>query len=166
MPAAAGLPRPHRRTICARRVVEEPGGDLAVQSLARDSQVRVGGCLDVSMWIVDGKHVIFGPMLPGFSDAAYIRSPHIAGALHHIFCMLWEKSVPVLPSKPPGGLTKAQWRVLRLLAVGLDDIAAARVTGTTVKTVRAHVAALMVALDAPTRIAAGAEAAARGWLTK
>lgn len=65
---------------------------------------------------------------------------------------------------PPGGLTTAQWRIFRLVAVGLDDAAIARATGTAIKIVRAPIAAILMALEAPTRFAAGAKASARGWL--
>jgi DNA-binding CsgD family transcriptional regulator len=153
---------PGSRIICDRALLEEPGGDLAIRSLTHDADVRIGRRLNASMRIVDGEHLVVGP-LP--AAAAYIRSPQVAAALRQLFDLLWEESVPVRRSHPPDRLTPSQWRILQLLAIGLDDPALARVTGTTVKTVRTHVTAVLSALGTATRFAAGAEAVARGWLS-
>ena len=65
---------------------------------------------------------------------------------------------------PPAGLTPARRQVLWLLSAGLGDAALASLTGTSVRTVRGHVAAIQVALGARTRFAAAVEATRRGWL--
>lgn len=156
-----GWPAPHHKTICARRLVEQPDGDLVICDLARKSQIRVCDRLEVTAWIMGGEQVLLGP--DGINDQQ-AAPRHVAGALARIFEALWEDAVPVSGGDQPEGLTKAQWRILRLLALGLDDLAMARVTGTTIRTVRSHADAVLAALDAPTRLAAGVEATARGWL--
>ena len=157
----AGWPAPHHKTICARRLVEQPDGDLVICDLARKSQIRLCDRLEATAWIMGSEQVLLGP--DGINDQ-HVASRHVAGALARIFEALWEDAVPVSCGDRPQELTKAQWRVLRLLALGLDDLAMAQVTGTTVRTVRSHVVAVLAALDAPTRLAAGVGAAARGWL--
>ncbi|MDQ7908256.1 hypothetical protein RB614_27390 [Phytohabitans sp. ZYX-F-186] len=64
----------------------------------------------------------------------------------------------------PAELTGAQWRILRLMTMGMSDVALSSATGATVKTVRRHVTAVLLVLGARTRFAGGVEAARRGWL--
>jgi DNA-binding NarL/FixJ family response regulator len=54
--------------------------------------------------------------------------------------------------------------LLRFLAAGLTDDAAARRLGVSVRTARRQVAAIMARLGASSRFQAGYEAARRGWL--
>lgn len=76
-----------------------------------------------------------------------------ARGMGQLFDLLWD-----LATAP------VRHQVLRLMATGLDDAAVAAATGRSIRTVRAHVAAIMAELGAETRLAAGAEAARRGWL--
>ena len=156
-----GWPAAHHKTICARRLIEQPDGDLIICDLARKSQVRLSDRLEVTAWILGGTRVLLGA---DGADGHYAAPRPAAAALARIFEVVWEAAVPVPSGDQPAELTRAQWRVLRLLGLGLDDLAMAQVTRTSVRTIHCHVAAVLAALDARTRLAAGVSAAARGWL--
>lgn len=151
------------RIICDRAVLESPPGDVLVDSWRQRADIRLGRDIPAALRLVDGEHVLVQPPAE-HAPAAYIRSARVAGALRQFFELSWRDATPWSVGSRPAEITPSQWRVLRLISLGLDDDTLARVTGTTVKTVRAHVAGLLRVLNAPTRFAAGAEAAARGWL--
>jgi DNA-binding CsgD family transcriptional regulator len=156
------------RIIVDRVLLEQPDGEQAIRALigtGPGADVRIGSRLGASMWIIDGAEVVIGPLTGSGGDAAYIHSPQVAVALCQLFELLWKESVTMCRPSPHERLTPTQWRILQLLALGFDDPTLARITGTTVKTVRTHITAVLTALGAPTRFAAGAAAATRGWLS-
>ncbi|HEV7963709.1 MAG TPA: helix-turn-helix transcriptional regulator [Actinoplanes sp.] len=65
---------------------------------------------------------------------------------------------------PADGLSGSDRTLLRLLALGVTDEAAARRMGVSVRTIRRHVSQLLDRLDAVSRFQAGVQAAQRGWL--
>jgi DNA-binding NarL/FixJ family response regulator len=67
-------------------------------------------------------------------------------------------------AESPAGLSPTDRHLLRLLADGLTDEAAAKRLGISARTVRRIMADLMDRLGAESRFEAGVEAARRGWL--
>jgi DNA-binding CsgD family transcriptional regulator len=133
------------RTICQR------------EALPGDADVRVVESVPVFLRVADERALV----VANRDGGVVIRSPWLAIGLRQLFDQLWNGASVAKPT----GLTPARWRVLRLMAAGMDDAAVATSTGTSIRTVRAHVAALMHALGVRTRLAAGVEAARRGWLS-
>jgi DNA-binding NarL/FixJ family response regulator len=64
----------------------------------------------------------------------------------------------------PGSLGSVQRELLRLLAGGLTDEAAAWRLGISLRTTGRHMAALMSTLGAASRFQAGVQATRNGWL--
>lgn len=102
--------------------------------------------------------------------ATWTRQPAIVLTLAALFDQAWHAATP-LTSHPDSlttarnrQLTDADRELLKLLADGATDAAAARQLGLSLRTTRRHVAALMSSLDAGSRFQAGAVAARRGWL--
>lgn len=87
----------------------------------------------------------------------------VATAVEH-FDQVWGTAAPLLPGAREV-LTDRERDLLRLLAAGVTDEAAAEELGISVRTVRRLMAGLMDRLGARSRFMAGAKAAERGWLT-
>lgn len=64
----------------------------------------------------------------------------------------------------PGGLSPREVEVVRLLAQGLKNLEIATRLGVSAFTVKRHVANILTKLDLPTRAAAAAHAARKGWV--
>lgn len=100
-----------------------------------------------------------------------IEEPAIIAILTGIFDHAWNAAIPIASSRRPEshdpihGLPEAERNLLKLLAAGLTDEAAARQLGLSLRTTRRRIAALMSHLAASSRFQAGAEAAKRGWLS-
>lgn len=165
----AGVPY---RVVCGRGALHAVGDDQAPAPFGH-AQVRLASGVTACLRIVDRRHVLVWPLRSSHGGAdgdepdtggTYFDSPAIAAAVHWLFDALWASASGTFRRTRPGGLTDAQWRMLRLMTTGMDDAALAAATGTTVRTVRAHIAAVLAALGVPTRFAAGVEAARRGWL--
>ncbi|HCU95486.1 MAG TPA: LuxR family transcriptional regulator [Actinobacteria bacterium] len=106
------------------------------------------------------------PAGPG-TGAVHVREPAIVAALAATFASTWQAATPLAGTHPPAGpadLTASERALLRLLAGGLTDDAAARRLGVSARTVRRQVAVLMAKLGAASRFQAGRKAAERGWL--
>ncbi|MGW3393421.1 LuxR C-terminal-related transcriptional regulator [Streptomyces hydrogenans] len=96
-------------------------------------------------------------------------SPGIVAPLLALFEQTWNLAVPLGADHRAGtpesdGLSPVELSLLRLLASGLTDEAAAKRLGLSLRTVRRHMAALMERLDATSRFEAGLKAAHHGWL--
>lgn len=100
-----------------------------------------------------------------------IDEPAIIAILTGIFDQAWNAAIPLASSRLPESrdaareLRETERNLLRLLADGLTDVAAARQLGLSLRTTRRRIAALMCRLAASSRFQAGAEAAKRGWLS-
>ena len=83
-----------------------------------------------------------------------------------MFRTAWEVAKPLNAAALAdlGLITADERALLKLLAAGLTDEAAARRLGRSVRTTRRQVAALMDKLGASSRFQAGHKAAERGWL--
>ncbi|NML52338.1 helix-turn-helix transcriptional regulator [Streptomyces sp. R302] len=97
-------------------------------------------------------------------------SPGIVAPLLALFEQTWEMAVPLGADHRAGtpasdGLSPVERSLLKLLASGMTDEAAAKRLGVSLRTVRRQMAALMERLNATSRFEAGLKAAKHGWLT-
>jgi DNA-binding CsgD family transcriptional regulator len=134
----------------------------------RGSEVRLSPSVTRRLLIVDGKTAVV-PIKPNETSvgALCVREPGLIDQLTALFELIWTDAVPLgMPSKSdsPAGLSPTDRHLLRLLADGLTDEAAAKRLGISARTVRRIMADLMVRLGAESRFEAGVEAARRGWL--
>ncbi|MEZ0106742.1 DNA-binding CsgD family transcriptional regulator [Catenulispora sp. EB89] len=134
----------------------------------RGSEVRLSPSVTRRLLIVDGKTAVV-PLKPNETSvgALCVREPGLIDQLTALFELIWTDAVPLgMPAKSdsPAGLTPTDNHLLRLLADGLTDEAAAKRLGISARTVRRIMADLMVRLGAESRFEAGVEAARRGWL--
>jgi DNA-binding CsgD family transcriptional regulator len=102
----------------------------------------------------------------------WTNQPVIISAFAVLFEQAWNAAAPLGSDRRSAtaghvalDIVKAERDLLKLLADGATDEAAARHLGISLRTARRHVAALMTRLNAISRFQAGAEAARRGWLS-
>ncbi|MGY4983970.1 LuxR C-terminal-related transcriptional regulator [Streptomyces sp. 900105755] len=133
----------------------------------RGSQMRTVPTVPIQMIIIDRKAAV----LPVHVDnpragALEIRSPGIVTALHALFEQIWEAGTPFGRQLPrdSDGCTATEKALLKIVAAGDTDEAAARKLGVSLRTVRRMMAQLMERLDAASRFQAGVNATKRGWL--
>ncbi|WP_327071777.1 helix-turn-helix transcriptional regulator [Kitasatospora sp. NBC_01302] len=131
-------------------------------------EVRTCPTLPPRMLIFD-REVAVVPIDPANTrlGALCTREPGIVTSLVALFDQTWQTGVPLgadQPQESGSGLTSGERELLKLLAAGLTDDAAAKRLGVSVRTVRRLMAALMERLDASSRFEAGLKAAQRGWL--
>ena len=132
------------------------------------AQARTAAILPPVLVISDQQAalVLLDPAHPG-KGAVGVREPAIAATLAVLFDSAWDTAAPLtgtLAAAEPAAPSADGRVLLRLLADGLTDDAAARRLGISVRTVRRQVAALMTILGASSRFQAGHKAAQRGWL--
>ena len=106
------------------------------------------------------------PQLP--TEMLVVREPALVVPLIDLFEMMWATAKPIdapeskrSDKKEP---TPQELALLRLLAAGSTDEAAAKKLGVSVRTVRRIMAELMDQLEASSRFEAGHKATQRGWL--
>jgi DNA-binding CsgD family transcriptional regulator len=140
------------------RVIEELAG--AGGSSWPAAEVRTVPRVPSRLLIADASRaVVLPPVDAGDAGVALGRSPLLA-TLTETFELLWDTAAGD-PHTAPGARDAA---ILALLAKGLADDEVAQQLGTSARTVRRRVAALMRAGGTTTRFQAGAEAVRRGWL--
>ncbi|MFC7983387.1 LuxR C-terminal-related transcriptional regulator [Streptomyces sp. NPDC057336] len=132
------------------------------------AEVRTSPVL-LSRLLIFDRSVALVPISPHNSrlGALCTRSPGIVASLLALFEQVWDASVPLGADhvvEPATGLSPVEQRLLKLLASGMTDEAASKRLGTSLRTVRRQMAALMERLDATSRFEAGLKAAQRGWL--
>jgi sugar-specific transcriptional regulator TrmB/DNA-binding CsgD family transcriptional regulator len=132
------------------------------------AQVRTAPALPNRLLIVDRATAVVpvDPDTPG-QGAVLITTPGIVAALAELFDQAWAKAVPFEDGQghdAATGLSSAESELLRLLATGLTDEAAAKRLGVSVRTIKRRMEDLMRRLEAGSRFEAGAKAAKRGWL--
>lgn len=99
--------------------------------------------------------------------ALVTREPGILGYLLSLFTQTWDTAVPLGADgreDPATGLAPSERELLKLLATGMTDEAAAKRLSVSLSTVRRQMAALMERLQATSRFEAGLRAAQRGWI--
>lgn len=160
----------HCRGIYEASSLDIPGRLPHIRRLATmGERSRVAPRLPMKMVICDRRLA----MLPlSATDETATESVLLVGrsalldALVEIFEAYWQSSVPISSGAPRAAskLPSGQYDVLQLLATGLKDEAIARQLGTSMRTTRRRIAALLATLGVATRFQAGVEAARRGLL--
>jgi DNA-binding CsgD family transcriptional regulator/DNA-binding transcriptional MerR regulator len=108
------------------------------------------------------------PIDPQNTSAGLLElvGPGLVTPMLALFEQIWEIATPFGAVADPEreGLTKQEQVLLKLLAQGLTDLAAATRLGVSQRTARRMVAGLMERMEARSRFEAGLKAAQRGWL--
>ncbi|MGW2211307.1 LuxR C-terminal-related transcriptional regulator [Streptomyces sp. NPDC001781] len=133
------------------------------------AELRTTPTLPAELVLVDGQVAVL-PHDPADPSAGVVVFRHTATvtALRALFEQYWARGEE-LGSSPRSnelGLTPSERELLRQLADGATDEAAARRMGVSLRTVRRMAAALMERLGARSRFQAGYRAAALGWLNE
>lgn len=101
-------------------------------------------------------------------QALLVREPAIVALLGELFEATWAAAEPLAGTEPipvrEGSPSAQELALLRILAAGSTDEAAAKKLGVSVRTVRRIMADLMDRLGATSRFEAGHRATQRGWL--
>lgn len=160
---------------------------VALRNLYQDTARRDSPTLAYARWLIEqGGEVRTAPLLPPrmviFDRAVAVIpiNPHntrlgalctseaaVVASMVTIFDQAWAEAAPIDEESALGEsqeLTGLERQLLRLLALGLTDEAAGRRLGTSGRTVRRQVAALMDRLGASSRFEAGQKAQQRGWI--
>jgi DNA-binding CsgD family transcriptional regulator len=131
------------------------------------AEVRVAQVLPPPLVICDGQVAL----IPGAEDqpqtALRIREPAIVAVLQAVFDNSWDIATPLATSiidHQPTELTQAEQALLRLLAAGFTDEAAASKLDKSLSTISRQKKALMRRLQATSPFQAGLNAARSGWL--
>ncbi|MER8035467.1 helix-turn-helix domain-containing protein [Streptomyces hydrogenans] len=121
--------------------------------------------------LVFDRRIAVVPIDPANTRAGALctASPGIVAPLLALFEQTWDMAVPLGADHRAGapesdGLSPAERGLLKLLAAGMTDEAAAKRLGVSLRTVRRQMAALMERLNSASRFEAGLKAAQRGWL--
>jgi DNA-binding CsgD family transcriptional regulator len=140
----------------------------ARRAAAAGAKVRTAPIPPLALVICDGQVALI-PAAPGRAQAALrIGEPAIVAVLCTVFENSWDTATPLsLPISADEwtGLSPGEQALLRLMAAGLTDEAAAKRLGVSLRTVRRQIQALMTRLQATSRFQAGHNAAQRGWLS-
>ncbi|WP_327735597.1 helix-turn-helix transcriptional regulator [Streptomyces nojiriensis] len=131
-------------------------------------QVRTSPLLPPRLLIFD-RAVAVVPIDPDHSrlGALCTSAPGIVASLTTLFEQTWNSAVPLGADRPRPSDTRptaTELELLKLLASGMTDEAAAKRLGVSLRTVRRQMAALMERLHATSRFEAGLKAAQQGWL--
>jgi DNA-binding CsgD family transcriptional regulator len=131
------------------------------------AEVRHGPAIPLDIRIIDHHTAVLAlagdPAGDSGQSAVVVRSEPIVGLLRSCFRLLWERAGATTTDQARSGtLTPFDRRVVALLAGGHRDADIARLTGTSVRTVRRRIVVIAGELDAESRFAAGVEAYRRG----
>jgi len=165
------------RSLYTRAVLDnEHAEELVKRAVEVGWELRVVDRLPCKAVIVDSSAALLPLDSTGMQGAALVRAPVLVDLAVTLFERLWARGVALgAPDgqdrweaaggegdgRPPG-MTRAQYRVLRLLCTGLTDSAIARHLGISERTVRRHITALFDLLGADNRVAAAVTAAREG----
>jgi DNA-binding CsgD family transcriptional regulator len=141
------------------------GAQVIKRSLEAGEEARICAELPTRFFLVDGSVALIALTPTGLDGAALVRSAPLLTLLGDWFEAVWNApETTEIVAAPRDPLTPDQHAVLRLLADGRTDDAIARSLGSSVKTVRRNVGAILAALGVSSRLAAGAAAVKRGWI--
>ncbi len=166
LPPAEVLGRGVRfRNVYTRAALDVPGaGEMVRRCLDGGWDLRVVPELPMKMVLVDERAALL-PLDPtGMEGAALVRAPVIVAMLRSYFEMLWARAVPLGSTRTRPRLGGALDDVLRLMLSGMTDAAIARHLGTSERTVRRNIAAVLDALGVDNRVTAAVVAVRDGWL--
>jgi DNA-binding CsgD family transcriptional regulator len=133
----------------------------------RGGESRTVPTLPMRMVVVD-RELALVPVDPAEprAGALEVRSPGVVAGLVALFTQMWEQGTPFAepPPRDAHGLTTQERELVRLLATGCTDEAAARRLAVSVRSVQRMMTALTEKLDASSRFQAGVEAHRSGWI--
>ena len=132
-------------------------------------EIRSTPVIPIRMIIVDRSvGVILYPQPQVAPEMFVVREPALLVPLIELYEMSWAAAKPIDGPEPEETSakepTQQEVALLRLLASGSTDEAAAKKLGVSVRTVRRIMADLMDQLEASSRFEAGHKATQRGWL--
>ncbi|MGW6564484.1 helix-turn-helix transcriptional regulator [Streptomyces sp. NPDC054975] len=135
--------------------------------VAHGNQIRTAAAMPMRMHIVDGA-VALVPLDPEDSSrgAAVIRERGAVAVCMALYEAVWESARPLgdPPSRSLADPASIHRELLRLLAQGCTDGAAARRLGVSLRTERRLISELMTELDVRSRFQLGHKAMERGYL--
>jgi len=128
-----------------------------------ESRITTADTTQLDARIAGGREALVAcPEQPG--TALLVRSPGVVTLLRSWFEAMWERGAPAQPMAEP--TWPYRQRILALLASGYRDAEVARSTGTSIRTVRRHMAEMMRVTGASTRFQVGLEASRRGLVSQ
>ncbi|MFC8734507.1 helix-turn-helix domain-containing protein [Luteimicrobium sp. NPDC057192] len=159
------------RAVYATEVLSVEGRTENIREIvALGEQARIVPHVPLKMVVVDGETAVI-PLTDSEEGtrtaAVVVRRSRLCDALVELFEATWSQGAPLFT--PPaadadGELSAVDRDLLALLAAGLKDEAVGRQLGLSERTVRRHIADLVVRLGATSRFQAGAQAVRRGWV--
>lgn len=173
------------RTVYDRESVEIPGRWHKIRKDAEAGELaRIASGIPVKLAIADRRMAVVSLDLSDERPEALItQSAPLVDALCQLFDTVWQRAIPVVeivdptaappapagaPATTPTATTRPpsadERELLALLALGIKDEGIARQLGTSLRTVRRRISALLEELGTTSRFGAGYEAARRGWL--
>jgi DNA-binding CsgD family transcriptional regulator len=157
------------RAVYGEAIRNSPSGFEHARALAAAGvELRTSATVPPAMVVVDRRRAVL-PCSQARPRLGVIQVgiPGLAHVLHDMAADLWGRGTPFTPrpARDHRGLTAQQSELLRLLAEGLTDEAAARKLGVSVRTANRLTSALMERLGAGSRFEAGARAQQLGWLS-
>jgi DNA-binding CsgD family transcriptional regulator len=137
---------------------------LGAMSLA-GTAVRTTPLVPMNVLVIDRSIAVL-PSDSATGRVAVLRLSGVVVTALELFERIWPDAVPLAADDLPADtdLSLREREMLRLLALGATDEAAAAQLGISVRTVRRMVAQIMRRLGARSRFQAGVKAADRGWL--
>jgi DNA-binding CsgD family transcriptional regulator/sugar-specific transcriptional regulator TrmB len=134
---------------------------------ALGGETRTVPTLPIPLVIVDREHALV-PLDPSDErrGALSLSGPGMIAALCALFDQFWQAGTPwgQRRKRDQASPSAAEHELLRLLAQGMTDEAAAHKLGLSLRTVRRMTSELMTRLEARSRFEAGMRAAQREWL--
>ncbi|MEU8244295.1 helix-turn-helix transcriptional regulator [Actinoplanes missouriensis] len=156
------------RTIGLDSIRNDPG-TMAHARFLTDSgaEFRTSAVLPPRMILVDRRAALVPiDATDTRKGALFVSGSGLIAAMLALFEQVWDIATPLGAARDPDreGLSAQERALLKLLAQGLTDEAAATRLGVSHRTARRMMADLMERLDARSRFEAGLKAAQRGWL--
>jgi DNA-binding CsgD family transcriptional regulator/sugar-specific transcriptional regulator TrmB len=141
--------------------------DYARWTIGLGAQVRTAPLVPPRMIIIDRRIAVlaFDPDATA-RGIAILREPGVLAGLLALFEQTWSDGTDLETTEAGGDddITPMERELLRMLAAGLTDEAAAKRLGVSLRTVKRRMEVLMRRLDAGSRFEAGFKAGQRGWL--
>jgi DNA-binding NarL/FixJ family response regulator len=153
-----------RKLYTSAALADEVQRTHLLQLLTVGAQVRICDTgLPHETIIIDRRVMILaGPRVAGDREFTVTTSPALIEGVYALFDAGWQGAVPLADRQDLPMLDPDVRAILRTLAAGLTDEAAARRMGISLRTYRRRVAELMKALDSDSRFQAGLRAGELG----
>ncbi|MBX6768028.1 MAG: response regulator transcription factor [Actinomadura rubrobrunea] len=165
-------PRPRGLRVCKlytpAALADEDSERHLVELSRQGVAVRISAApLPQETIVIDRKvAVLAGAPVAGVREYTVVRSPGVVRSVRSLYEAAWESAADLAEfrrGRPPA-LGEQSRQILRLLADGLKDEAAARQLGLSLRTYRRRVAEILMLLDARSRFQAGLRAHELGLL--